>query len=114
VTHHLPAVISRYFDADRVRDFDTIVSCFTDDASVTDEGQTWRGHDEIRAWREGVAARYQYRIEILDATAVEVSPGTTERHDVRIHMEGNFPGNQVDLTLRFAVRDGLISTLDFV
>jgi hypothetical protein len=29
-------------------------------------------------------------------------------------MEGDFPGGQVDLTFRFAVRDGLISTLDIV
>lgn len=67
--NELPAVISRYFDADRVRDVDTIVSCFTDDAAVSDEGQTWRGHDKIRAWRKGPAAKYQYTIDVLDATA---------------------------------------------
>jgi hypothetical protein len=111
VTNELPAVISRYFDADRVRDVDTIVSCFTDDAAVSDEGQTWRGHDKIRAWRNGPAAEYQYTIDVLDATVVEAS-SAGERHDVRIHMEGDFPGGEVDLTFRFAVRDGLISTLD--
>jgi len=113
VTNELPAAISRYFDADRVRDADTVVSCFTEDAAVSDEGQTWRGHDGIRAWRKGPAAKYQYTIDVLDATAVEASPAG-ERHDVRIHMEGDFPGGEVDLTFRFAVRDGLISTLDIV
>ena len=114
MTNQLPAVISRYFDADRVRDVDAVVSCFTDDAAVSDEGQTWRGHDKIRAWRTGTAAKFQYTIEVLDAAAVEGPSTATERHDVHTHMEGDFPGGQVDLTFRFAVRDGLISTLDVV
>jgi ketosteroid isomerase-like protein len=112
VTNQLPAVISRYFDADRVRDVDAIVNCFTDDAAVSDEGQTWRGHDKIRAWRTGPAAKFHYTIEVLDATAVGAPSTASERHDVDTHMEGDFPGGQVDLTFRFAVRDGLISTLD--
>ena len=114
MANQLPAVISRYFDADRVRDVDAIVSCFTDDAAVSDEGQTWRGHDKIRAWRTGTATKFQYTIEILDTTAAEAPSAASERHDVHTHMEGDFPGGQVDLTFRFVVRDGLISTLDIV
>jgi ketosteroid isomerase-like protein len=112
VTNRLPAVISRYFDADRVRDVDAIVSCFTDDAAVSDEGRTWQGHDKIRAWRTGTAAKFQYTIEVLDTTAAEAPSTASERHDVHTHMEGNFPGGQVDLTFRFTLCDGLISTLD--
>ena len=114
MANQLPAVISRYFDADRVRDVDAIVSCFTDDAAVSDEGQTWRGHDKIRAWRTGTATKFRYTIEVLDTTAAEAPSAASERHDVHTHMECDFPGGQVDLTFRFVVRDGLISTLDIV
>ena len=37
-----------------------------------------------------------------------------ERHDVYIHLEGNFPGGKVDLTNRFALRDGRIARLEIV
>ncbi len=88
--------------------------CFTDDAAVSDEGQTWRGHDEIRAWRTGTAGKFQYTIEVLDTTAAASPSTASERHAVHTHLEGDFPGGQVDLTFRFTVRDGLISTLDMV
>jgi hypothetical protein len=37
-----------------------------------------------------------------------------ERHDVHVHLEGNFPGGQVDLTDRFALRGGRIARLEIV
>jgi hypothetical protein len=33
---------------------------------------------------------------------------------VHVHLEGNFPGGQVDLTDRFALRDGRIARLEIV
>ena len=52
----IPDVISRYFAAQSARDFDTLVTLFADDGVVIDEGQTRRGRNEIRAWRENVAS----------------------------------------------------------
>jgi hypothetical protein len=37
-----------------------------------------------------------------------------ERHDVHVHLDGNFPGGQVDLTDRFALRGGRIASLEIV
>jgi hypothetical protein len=37
-----------------------------------------------------------------------------ERHDVHVHLDGNFPGGQVDLTDRFALRGGRIARLEIV
>ena len=34
-----------------------------------------------------------------------------DRYDVRHHLEGNFPGGQVDLHFRFTLRDGSIARL---
>lgn len=32
--------------------------------TVVDEGQTWRGISEIRAWQEGPTSRYQYTTQV--------------------------------------------------
>ena len=34
--------------------------------------------------------------------------------ELHVHLEGNFPGGQVDLTDRFALRDGRIASLEIV
>ena len=52
----VPEVVTRYFQADARRDIDAVVALFADDAVVVDEGETWRGIDEIRAWRHGPAS----------------------------------------------------------
>ena len=59
-----PSVINRYFAAQSTGDFDTLLTLFTEDAVVIDEGQTRRGANEIRAWRENVASAYQYTTEL--------------------------------------------------
>ncbi|BBZ18533.1 nuclear transport factor 2 family protein [Mycolicibacterium gadium] len=44
----LSATITTYLTAHEARDVTTAISTFTADAVVTDEGQTYRGIDEIR------------------------------------------------------------------
>jgi ketosteroid isomerase-like protein len=53
-------VISRYFGLDAQRDTEGIVALFADDAIVVDEGKTYRGTTEIRAWQLGPASKYVY------------------------------------------------------
>jgi ketosteroid isomerase-like protein len=111
MTTSLPAAISRYFTLAADGDDDALVDCFTDDAAVTDEGRTWRGHAEIRKWREDVATAYEYTLEALGAEPGGQAGGL-EGYDVQTHLEGNFPGGTVDLTYRFGLRDGRIARLD--
>jgi ketosteroid isomerase-like protein len=102
----VPEVITRYFDADARRDTDTIVSLFTEDAVVIDESETWRGSNEIRAWREGPAARYEYTTEVH---------GTDRAGDDEYiatgRLEGNFPGGTAALRWRFTLAGDLIRRL---
>ena len=51
--------------------------------------------------------------QVTGAEALGEADGA-ERHDVYIHLEGNFPGGQVDLTDRFVLRDGRIASLEIV
>jgi hypothetical protein len=96
-----PELITRYFATDAARDTDALVALFADDAVVIDEGKTWRGATEIRAWRDGPASAYQYTTEVL---GVEAAGGRD--YIARAHLEGNFPGGAVDLQHRFTI-DGV-------
>ena len=92
----VPDVITRYFEADARRDIDGIVALFTDDAVVVDEGKTWRGPEQIRAWRKGPAARYQYTTELSGSEGAG-----PDRYVVTGRIDGNFPGGSANLKWRF-------------
>ena len=113
MTRSMPTVISEYMAASDRRNVDAMVGCFTDDAVVIDENQEWRGRPAIREWRERVATAYEYTVDIR-GTVPRGQVDGLERHDVDIHLEGNFPGGTVDLTNRFGLRDGIIARLEIV
>jgi hypothetical protein len=100
-------VITRYFEAADRRHNDAIVALFTDNAIVVDEGETWRGAKEIRAWREGGPSTYQYTTEVL---GTERTGENT--YVVAIRLEGNFPGGTAELKSRFTIDGDLISRLE--
>jgi ketosteroid isomerase-like protein len=109
----LPPVVSNYLAASDRDDIDAIVSCFTEDAVVLDEERHWRGTAAIRQWRENVATAFEYNVAIIRSEALGEADGA-QRHVVYTHLEGNFPGGQVDLTNRFALRGDLIVGLEIV
>ena len=73
----------------------------------------WRGADAIRQWRENVATAYEYTVAIIGSQALGELDGG-QRREVYTHLEGNFPGGQVDLTNRFTLRGELIVGLEIV
>src|SRR4249919_2013501 len=95
-TGSLAPVISEYLTASDRGDTEALVRCFAEDAVVVDEGREWQGTAAIRRWRLTVATAYQYTVQVTGARALGEADGTG-RHDVHIHLEGNFPGGQVDL-----------------
>lgn len=102
----LSAVIRTYLVAHRTRDVDTAVATFTPDAEVTDEGRTYRGREEIRAWLSEAGSEYTYTTEFDHASMVE-----TAYADVVQHLEGDFPGGAADLHYRFTLDGERISRL---
>jgi ketosteroid isomerase-like protein len=109
----LPPVVSNYLAASDRDDIDAIVACFTEDAVVLDEDRHWRGRAAIRQWRESVATAFEYTVAIVGSEALGEADGG-QRHEVYTHLEGNFPGGQVDLTNRFTLRGDLIVGLEIV
>lgn len=105
-TADLPEQITSYLRAHRERDLDVAIGHYTADATVTDEGRTYRGPAEIRAWLSRSASEYTYTIEVAGAAKRDAN-----EYDVIHHLEGNFPGGVADLHFRFSLRDGKIARL---
>ena len=94
----VPEVISRYFALDANRAIDPIVALFSDDATVTDEGETRHGTAQIRDWQIGPASKYTYTTEILGT-----NPLAVDRFVVTGRLTGNFPGGVVELKWDFTL-----------
>ena len=101
----LPEPIAAYFAADKL-DAEAVARCFTNDAVVKDEGETHSGLAAIRRWKTEAAAKYTYTCEPF---LVEREPGQTVVHS---HLEGDFPGGQVDLRFFFRLERGKIASLE--
>ena len=85
---------------------DAVARCFTNDAVVKDEGETHVGLAAIRQWKTEAAAKYTYTCEPF---RIEREPGLTV---VYSHLEGDFPGGQVDLRFLFHLERGKIASLE--
>jgi hypothetical protein len=102
----LPATITRYLTAHATKDVATAITAFAADAVVTDEGQNYRGRDQIRDWLGGAAISYTFTTEVTGATTLD-----SAHIDVVQHLEGDFPGGIADLHFRFTMDGTLISRL---
>lgn len=101
-----PEVIVRYLKAADDKDAHALAECFTSDGAVVDEGRTYRGHDEIVAWRVNLASQFTYTTEVLSS-----APVGDDGYRVTVRAEGDFPGGVADLGYDFRLQDGLIAAL---
>lgn len=104
----LPGAIDAYFSADNKGNAQAITACFTQDATVIDEGNTYTGHDAIRQWMANASTQYTYTVEPFDIAE------DGQRTIVTSHLVGNFPGSPVDLRYFFLLRDDKIAGLEIV
>ncbi len=102
-----PPAIERYFESDSRRDVEGIVALFASDAVVLDDGRTWRGSADIRAWQLGPASQYQYTVTLF---GIEATGGETYVASCRL--DGNFPGGSAELRFRFTLSQDLIERLE--
>ena len=108
---HLPHAITTYLreaDPQHKANAHDLLSAFAPDATVVDDGNTYKGHDEIHSWRENAASEYTYTVEITHAEKIDDT-----HYVLTSHLEGNFPGGVVDLIYRFTLDEtGLIANLE--
>lgn len=101
-----PDAIARYLHSRGADNEASLSEYFHAHAVVRDEGQTFRGLNAISAWKAAAEAKYQYRLMPLGLSR---EGGTFK---LLAHLEGNFPGNRVDLIHVFGLKDGLIDSLE--
>lgn len=104
----LPDAIAAYFSADTAGKAQAISECFTPDATVVDEGNTYTGRDAIRQWMATAATQYTYTIEPFEIA------DDGQHTIVTSHLVGNFPGSPVDLRYFFVLRGDKIAKLEIV
>jgi ketosteroid isomerase-like protein len=94
----LPASIRGYLAAHEARDGDAGLPAFTPGAVVVDDGSTYRGTEEIRAFLSRSGAEFTYTTTLVAAERAD------DAHWVAVHrLEGDFPGGVVDLRYRFTM-----------
>lgn len=104
----LPEVIEAYFMADKKGNAQALSECFTPDAVVVDEGNTYTGRDAIRQWMANASTQYTYTVEPF---AKAEQGGRTV---ITSHLVGNFPGSPVDLRYFFVLEGDMIAELEIV
>jgi len=102
----IPPLIERYQGAHDRHDIDAALASFADDAVVHDEDETWAGTDRIRQWLTKTSSEYTYTRTLLGA-----EPTGPASWLVRSRLEGNFPGNVVDLRYEFTLDGDRIAEL---
>jgi hypothetical protein len=103
----LPSPIAAYFAADEVGG-EAVAQCFTEDAVVKDEGETYEGRAAIKQWKIEASRKYAYTSEPLRC---ENDGG---RVVVTCRLTGNFPGSPADLRFCFALAGGKIASLEVI
>ena len=101
----LPIVLSNYFKAKNAHDVDAMLSAFSDEASVHDEGQDMIGRVAIREWMDETTRKYRVTVTPTGVGRAD------ERTIVTARVSGTFPGSPVELRYHFTIVSGKISGL---
>ena len=72
MTIKLPRVIKNYVNASNKHDVKSILSCFSTDAFVRDEGKEFRGKKAIEGWIVQTIQKYKFHFEPLTIKDADV------------------------------------------
>jgi len=101
----LPESIKKYINASNEHDVKSILSCFSDDALVHDEGEELHGKKSIEGWIVKTIEKYKFQFK----------PLSVKVHDVEIvvavEVSGTFDGSPVTFDYHFIIENDKISSL---
>jgi len=99
---HLPPAIDLYVKAENSGDVEALSACFAPEATVRDEGHTYKGLAAIKAWKAETKRKYNHTVAPFEMT------GTV----LKAKLSGNFPGSPVTLEFTFVLEGGKIVSLE--
>ena len=102
---NLPRIIQEYLDASNAHDVKSILSCFSDDALVHDEGKDFHGKKLIEDWIVKTIEKYKFQFKPLSIKTE--GPEIT----VTVEVSGTFEGSPVSPDYRFTIQGDKILSL---
>lgn len=103
----LPTPIGEYFTAKGGDDADEALACFTEDATIWDNGEdlVLKGRAQIREWMTGTVAGYKLTSEFRSGEVVG------DEFVASVVVSGDFPGSPYEFVYRFKVEGAKIAEL---
>jgi ketosteroid isomerase-like protein len=102
----LPPVIQKYVEASNRHEIQSVLSCFSNDAVVHDEGETLHGKKAIESWIAKTIEKYKFQFKPLSVRDEELQVV------VAIQVSGTFPGSPVTLDYQFKIDNDKIDSLE--
>ena len=103
----LPQPVANYFAAKSGPDAEATLACFTEDATVWDNGEDLelRGIAKIREWMTGTVASYNLTSEVVSGET------RGEEFVAGVVVSGDFPGSPYKFEYRFKLEGDKIAEL---
>jgi ketosteroid isomerase-like protein len=101
----LPRIIDDYIGASNAHDVKSILSCFSDDAVVQDEGEALHGKQAIEGWIAKTIKKYEFQfnpVSIKDEDSEVI---------LTVEVWGTFDGSPVTLDYHLTIADEKITLL---
>jgi len=103
---HLPPAIDLYVKAENSGQVEALSECFAPNATVRDEGRTYKGLAAIKEWKAETKKKYNHTVAPLE---VAHRDGTII---LKARLAGDFPGSPVTLEFSFVLEGGKIESLE--
>jgi len=103
---HLPRPIDLYVKAENSGDVEALSECFAPDATVRDEGRTYKGLAAIKEWKAETKKKYNHTVFPLQVAERDA------KTVLKARLAGNFPGSPVTLEFSFVLQGGKIASLE--
>lgn len=104
--NEIPQVVAQLIEAQKHFDSNAYASCFTDTATVFDEGKNYSGRMQIREWIEKANQEYKISMTPLEYSETDQT--------LKAKVTGQFPGSPIVLKYQYEFSDGLIQSLKIV
>jgi ketosteroid isomerase-like protein len=105
MTPKLPEIIKSYIAASNAHDVKAILTCFADDALVSDEGQTLSGREAIESWIVKTIEKYKFQFKPLNV--IDEPPNIF----ITMEVSGTFDGSPIILDYHFLLDGEKIASL---
>jgi len=103
---YLPPAIDLYIKAENSGQVQALSECFAPNATVRDEGGTYKGLAAIKEWKAETKKKYNHTVAPLE---IAHRDGKTI---LKARLAGDFPGSPVTLEFSFVLEGGKIASLE--